>query len=173
MGLCPICFERLKSPVCCVPCGHVFCNVCIHRWRTSRERPLRGVFFNYQSQETQSCPQCRTEIHNLQRVRFDDHEIQGTFYLYKHVLIEFSLKYVFNFIKQNGEWFTFIFTKENDEAEIDPWEETDDYSTILKSVYNIWFRSDVRKACLSAQSKYIKNILFRSYMVFIVGVLKD
>lgn len=110
MGLCPICFERLKSPVCCVPCGHVFCNVCIHRWRTSRERPLRGVFFNYQSQETQSCPQCRTEIHNLQRVRFDDHEIQGTFYLYKHVLIEFSLKYVFNFIKQNGEWFTFIFT---------------------------------------------------------------
>lgn len=81
MGLCPICFERLKSPVCCVPCGHVFCNVCIHRWRTSRERPLRGVFFNYQSQETQSCPQCRTEIHNLQRVRFDDHEIQGTFYL--------------------------------------------------------------------------------------------
>lgn len=96
MGLCPICFERLKSPVCCVPCGHVFCNVCIHRWRTSRERPLRGVFFNYQSQETQSCPQCRTEIHNLQRVRFDDHEIQGTFYLYKHVLIEFSLKYVFN-----------------------------------------------------------------------------
>lgn len=93
--------------------------------------------------------------------------------LFKHVLIEFSLKYVFNFIKQNGDWFTFIFTKENDEAEIDPWEETDDYSTILKSVYNIWSRSDVRKACLSAQSKYIKNILFRSYMVFIVGVLKD
>lgn len=118
MGLCPICFERLKSPVCCVPCGHVFCNVCIHRWRTSSDRPPRGVFFNYRSQETQSCPQCRTEIHNLQRVRFDDHEIQ-----------------------------------DNEEADIDPWEETDDYSTILKSVYNIWSRSDVRKACLSAQNK--------------------
>ncbi|XP_061196296.1 uncharacterized protein LOC133204564 [Saccostrea echinata] len=116
MGVCPICFDGLKSPVCCVPCGHVFCNVCIHRWRTTTPRSMGNILLNYH--ENRSCPQCRSEIHALQRVRFDDQDVQ-----------------------------------ESEEAEENPWEATDDYTTILKSAYSIWSRSELRKACVTAQSK--------------------
>nr|XP_022341720.1 uncharacterized protein LOC111135712 isoform X2 [Crassostrea virginica] len=119
MGVCPICFEGLKSPACCVPCGHVFCKVCISRWSAYNNRSLEEVLYHYSPQRSRSCPQCRTDIHSIQRIRFDVDEIPGS-----------------------------------DEPEIDPWE-TNDYSTILKSVYNIWFRSELRKACISAQSRIL------------------
>ncbi|XP_048776433.1 uncharacterized protein LOC125680723 [Ostrea edulis] len=119
MGVCPICFDGLKSPSCCVPCGHVFCNVCIHRWRTTTPRPLGDLFLNYRYQESRSCPQCRSDIQAIQRIRFDDDDGVQDF----------------------------------EETEADPWEATDDYTTILKSAHNIWSRSELRKACVSAQSR--------------------
>ena len=80
MGVCPICFEGLKSPACCVPCGHVFCKVCISRWSAYNNRSLEEVLYHYSPQRSRSCPQCRTDIHSIQRIRFDVDEIPGTFY---------------------------------------------------------------------------------------------
>ncbi|KAK3086804.1 hypothetical protein FSP39_023713 [Pinctada imbricata] len=71
MGFCSICFESLKRPTCCIPCGHVFCSACIRRWESQANRQ-RSFSFGYPQSFT--CPQCRCDIYQTQNIRFDDTE---------------------------------------------------------------------------------------------------
>ncbi|KAJ8303477.1 hypothetical protein KUTeg_019873 [Tegillarca granosa] len=64
MASCPICFNSVKSPSCCIPCGHLFCTACIHRW-------INGNHVGLSAPALASCPQCRTSVDTIQRVRFD------------------------------------------------------------------------------------------------------
>ncbi|KAL3873990.1 hypothetical protein ACJMK2_037063 [Sinanodonta woodiana] len=53
---CPICFDSKDNVSCCVPCGHVFCTVCL-------ERHMLMV--------NDECPQCRAQTIMRQRVYLD------------------------------------------------------------------------------------------------------
>lgn len=54
MPNCSVCLDLVRVPACCVPCGHIFCYACIHRWIS-------------RSPDTK-CPQCRGTIHGIQKI---------------------------------------------------------------------------------------------------------
>ncbi|XP_071095587.1 uncharacterized protein [Haliotis cracherodii] len=61
---CSICLDPFNSPAACIPCGHVFCNLCISQWYSTTRGGARGL-----------CPQCRTAILSIQTLRIDDGHI--------------------------------------------------------------------------------------------------
>lgn len=67
MVTCSICLDTIKTPTCCVPCGHMFCNRCIQRWQ-------RQSAINFTARD---CPQCRCRIENTQIIMFDTAEEVG------------------------------------------------------------------------------------------------
>ncbi|KAK3597651.1 hypothetical protein CHS0354_040024 [Potamilus streckersoni] len=60
---CPICFERKDDVSCCVPCGHVFCTVCLERHMLTAN---------------EGCPNCRAQTIMAQRVYLDRSTKLGT-----------------------------------------------------------------------------------------------
>ncbi|XP_046556589.1 uncharacterized protein LOC124265801 [Haliotis rubra] len=61
---CSICLDPFNSPAACIPCGHVFCNLCINQWYSNSRGGAHGM-----------CPQCRTSILSIQTLRIDDGNI--------------------------------------------------------------------------------------------------
>ncbi|XP_071123188.1 uncharacterized protein [Mytilus edulis] len=61
MTICSICLEYLVQPVCCVPCGHLYCNQCISDWRNRRKN---------------RCPECRESITTVQSIYLDTESIR-------------------------------------------------------------------------------------------------
>ncbi|XP_069113289.1 uncharacterized protein [Argopecten irradians] len=117
---CSICLDAIKTPTCCIPCGHVFCNACIGRWQ--RQNVYNGA--------TKDCPQCRHQIEHAQIIRFDTSEEVDNI--------------------------------EYDDAVENPWDESD-VGTILKSLGNIWKRSQIRQILKSGQDRilsydWVKNM---------------
>ncbi|XP_033754038.1 uncharacterized protein LOC117337256 [Pecten maximus] len=109
---CSICLDAIKTPTCCIPCGHVFCNMCIGRWQ--RQHAYNGT--------TRDCPQCRRQIEHAQIIRFDISEEVNDI--------------------------------EYDDAVENPWDESD-VGTILKSLENIWKRSQMRQIFKSGQARIL------------------
>lgn len=60
MPNCSVCLDLVRVATCCVPCGHIFCYSCIHRWIS-------------RSPDTK-CPQCRGSIHCIQKVILEANE---------------------------------------------------------------------------------------------------
>ncbi|CAC5384845.1 RNF5 [Mytilus coruscus] len=60
MPNCSVCLDLVRVATCCVPCGHIFCYSCIHRWIS-------------RSPDTK-CPQCRGTIHCIQKVILEANE---------------------------------------------------------------------------------------------------
>ncbi|XP_060066163.1 uncharacterized protein LOC132546464 [Ylistrum balloti] len=109
---CSICLDAIKTPTCCIPCGHVFCHMCIGRWQ--RQHAYNGT--------TRDCPQCRRQIEHSQIIRFDTSEEVNEI--------------------------------EYDDADENPWDESD-VGTILKSLQNIWKRSQIRQFLKSGQARIL------------------
>ncbi|OWF53502.1 uncharacterized protein LOC110446279 [Mizuhopecten yessoensis] len=109
---CSICLDAIKTPTCCIPCGHVFCNMCIGRWQ--RQHAYNGT--------TRDCPQCRCQIEQAQIIRFDTSEEVNDI--------------------------------EYDDAVDNPWD-VSDVGTILKSLENIWKRSQVRQILKTGQARIL------------------
>ena len=65
MAQCSICLNQCKNPNCCIPCGHVFCRVCINRWKRHQSHGT------YDESQGGNCPVCRTQIISTQPIMFD------------------------------------------------------------------------------------------------------
>ncbi|CAG2202666.1 unnamed protein product [Mytilus edulis] len=61
MTICSICLEHLEQPVCCIPCGHLYCNQCISDWRNGHNN---------------RCPECREPITTVQSIYLDTESIK-------------------------------------------------------------------------------------------------
>ncbi|VDI20144.1 Hypothetical predicted protein, partial [Mytilus galloprovincialis] len=62
MTICAICLEHLEQPVCCIPCGHLYCNQCISDWRNGHNS---------------RCPECREPFTTVQSIYLDTESIRG------------------------------------------------------------------------------------------------
>ncbi|CAC5388291.1 unnamed protein product [Mytilus coruscus] len=56
MTICSICLEHLEQPVCCIPCGHLYCSSCIGDWRIGHDN---------------RCPECMETITTVQSIYLD------------------------------------------------------------------------------------------------------
>ncbi|XP_063399239.1 uncharacterized RING finger protein T02C1.1-like isoform X3 [Mytilus trossulus] len=64
MTTCSICLEHLEKPMCCIPCGHLYCNRCISAWR---------------NRHNDRCPECREPFSEIQSIRLDTESIRELF----------------------------------------------------------------------------------------------
>lgn len=64
MTICSICLEHLEQPVCCIPCGHLYCNRCISDWR---------------NRHNNRCPECRKTFTTVQSIYLDTESIKELF----------------------------------------------------------------------------------------------
>lgn len=77
MTICSICLEHLEQPVCCIPCGHLYCNQCISDWR---------------NRHNNRCPECRKQFTTVQSIYLDTESIKGqlsklnSFFIQVHVI---------------------------------------------------------------------------------------
>ncbi|CAG2202663.1 unnamed protein product [Mytilus edulis] len=61
MTTCSICLDHLEQPVCCIPCGHLFCNQCFSDWR---------------NRHNNQCPECREPFTTVQSIYLDTESIK-------------------------------------------------------------------------------------------------
>jgi len=68
MSTCSICVEDARNPVCCVPCGHVYCRICIDKWQKRSK--------NNESE----CPECREKIQDVLSIYIRKDDSKGNMY---------------------------------------------------------------------------------------------